>query len=226
MNLQKFFKGLPLAVAGLSFLAAPTNAATTFITNTSGNASALQGAGAGATTALTLSATDGGGTLNVNTIGVFVGGATTLGMDGDSMGVSNDKWGDPTQTWSFSLDQTVDFGGFEFFGGSLTYTFESVAWKDDANASGTNWSFTGNGTIGKFTFSYSGGSTNVVNAESYDFSTAGVSSVPAGTQMSIYKSGGASGGQMASFTLTPIPEPSALVLAGAGVIGLALRRRR
>ena len=209
--------GLLLATAG--------HAATTFVTNTSGNAAALQGDGAGDTANLNLSVADGGGTITITTIGAFNGNNTqTLGMDGASMGVGNNKWGNTSQRWLFSFDQEVDFNALGFFGSSQGMKLESVAWKDDATASGANWNFSSNGSVGTFTF-------NSANGPTFDFTSAAVSSVPAGTELKIEHTSGSGGAQMGSFTITPvfapvtIPEPSA-ALPGALALLLLVRRRR
>ena len=96
---------------------------------------------------------------------------------------------------------------------------QSVAWKDDAAASGTGWTFTSDGTIGIFSLS---------SGQIYDFTSAGVSDVTAGTDIGFAAFGGANGGDLLrSFTITPvvIPEPSAAILGGLGFL-LLLRRRR
>ena len=152
---------------------------------------------------------------------VLVGASTvTLGMDSDSMGVNNAAWGND-QRWHFSFDQDVSFDALTFFGNATNYAFESTAWKDDANTSGSNWTFTSDGTTGTFTFTGPGGA-----AELFDFSSAGVANVIAGTEIRIYTTGGSTGGQMQSFTITPVPEASTFVILLAGVSGLCLIRRR
>ena len=212
---------LILAVAGLPLMALPTHAATIFVTNDNGNAAALDGDGAGTITPLTLSAADGGGTINVTTIGAFNGtGAQTLGMTSVSMGVGNEKWGNTDQRWLFSFDQTVDFDALSFSDSNQGMKIESLAWKDDADTTGSNWSFTSNGTIGTFSFS-----TGDTTPKTFDFTSAGVSSVAAGTEIKIQHVTGAGGARMLSFTITPIPEPATLALAAIGLGGLRRRRK-
>lgn len=97
-----------------------SHAATIFLTNNSaktlasneGDAVALLGAGAGATRTLTLSADDGGATIDMNFIRVqsdIAGnsGNQTIGMDADSMGIGNDKWGD--KEWNSPLTRISIF---------------------------------------------------------------------------------------------------------------------
>lgn len=205
-----------MAVAGLSLMALPAQAATTFITNTSGNASALNGVSSGDSTPLTLSAADGGGTITLTTINTS--GNTDLNMDGNSLGHGNDKWG-ANQNWTFSFDQTISFDGlsFETPPGGQPMVLRSAAWKDDADASGTGWSFSSDGTLG--TFALSGDS---------DFTSAGVSDVAAGTSIGFGYFGSTTGGtELSSFTIgTIIPEPSSTALLGLGGLALILRRRK
>lgn len=71
----------------------------------------------------------------------------TIGMDIDSMGIGNDKWGGPSQGMKFSFDQSIDFLGMEFISGSTAITLESTAWGSDLTGqSGTGWTFTSDGT--------------------------------------------------------------------------------
>lgn len=101
-------------------------------------------------------------------------------------------------------------------------TLKSAAWVGDSNTTGSNWSF--DGTTGEFTIL---GNTN--GPGKYDFTSAGVSNVASGTDITFGFLSGASGGEeLSSFTITPtpIPEPSIVVLTGLGLLGLALRRRR
>lgn len=206
------------AIGVLSLGAA--NAATTFVTTTGGNAAALDGHIAGSSAELTLSAGDGGGTIGLNTIGVFRDTTPkALSMTSTSMGVENEKWGTTDQRWIFSFDQAVDFDALGFSGTSNGMILESAAWKDDASASGSNWSFSSNGTVGTFSFNSSNGPT-------FDFTGANVSSVAAGTEIKIQHASGAGGAEMTSFTITPIPEPSAIALTCLGGLALILRRRR
>lgn len=209
-----------------------SHAATIFLTNNSaktlasneGDAVVLLGAGAGATRTLTLSADDGGATIDMTFIRVqsdIAGnsGNQTIGMDADSMGIGNDKWGDPSQGMEFTFDQDIDFLGMEFISGGTAITLESTAWGLDANGqTGSGWTFSSDGTTGQL---------RIVGAGDYDFSTGTFSSVTAGTSMIMRRnSGGGSGIGMASFTISSvIPEPSALLLGGLGFL-VMLRRRR
>ncbi|MGA0900203.1 MAG: hypothetical protein ACO3SO_07350 [Luteolibacter sp.] len=212
-------------------IAASGHAATTFITNLSpktlasneGDGLPLDGAGAGATRTLTLSTDDGGGTIDMTFIRVqsdIAGnsGNVTIGMDADSMGIANDKWGDPSQGMEFSFDQDINFLGMEFISGSTAITLESTAWGLDADGqTGTGWTFSSNGTTGTL---------RIQGAGNYDFSTGTFSTVAADTAMIMRRnSGGSSGIGMASFTIDVIPEPSAALFGGLGAL-LLLRRRR
>ena len=221
-----------LPVAGLAFVAAPAHAATVFLGNNTapktlasneGDAAILQGASAGDTRALTLSADDGGGTLNMTFIRVQSNiadgtGNTSIGMDGDSMGIGNDKWGDPSQGMEFSFDQPIDFLGMEFISGGTAITLTSTAWGGDADGqSGTGWTFSSDGSTGTL---------RIQGAGDYDFSTGTFSTVAANTAMLMRRnSGGGSGIGMASFTVEVIPEPSSLALLGLGGLLMARRRR-
>lgn len=207
----------------LSAMALSSQAATVFHTNTNGNASALESAGADVVTPLTLSAEDGGGTINLTTISAYSGAtAQTLGMSVDGMGVGNDKWGSGPQGWVFSFNQIVSFDGIGFStsgGNGEGLKIESTAW---ANAivddTGQDWSFSSDGTSGIFSILAGNGPT-------FDFTSAGVASVAAGTPIIIEHNAGNGGGQMTEFTITAIPEPSTALLGGLGMLAL-LRRRR
>lgn len=213
-------------------IAASSHAATTFITNLSPKtlASNEGDAGTGLTngtdndglhldtdgdsTVLTLSADDGGGAITFNTVDAA---PNNLFMANGTMGMGNEKWGSG-QNWTFTLDRTISFDGLDFAVNENSYSLRSVAWKDDANASGTGWSFSSDGTIGIFSLS---------NGKIYDFTSAGVSNVEAGTEIGFGAFGGANGGDLLySFTITPvvIPETSAALLGSLGAL-LLLRRR-
>ena len=218
-----------------------SQAATTFITNdlpttdpggglpfktlasNEGDAAVLDGAGAGNTRTLTLSSGDGLGTIDMSFIRVQSNIADnsaneSIGMDGDSMGIGNDKWGDPSQGMEFSFDQAIDFLGMEFISGGTAITLTSTAWGSDTTGqSGTGWTFSSDGSTGTL---------RIVGAGDYDFSTGTFSTVAADTPMIMRRnSGGGSGIGMASFTINVIPEPSAALLGGLGAL-LLLRRRR
>jgi hypothetical protein len=240
MRSRHFTVGM-LAIAALGLLAASGHAATMFITNNStsktlasnqsdasvglttgssddGNNNGLDRDRTGASTVLALSADDGGGTITFNTVNVSSN--QQLFMDATSMGHGNTKWGS-NQNWTFTLDKTISFEALNFQNNENSYSLRSVAWKDDAAASGTGWSFTSNGTIGIF---------SLTNGQLYDFTSAGVSNVPAGTEIGFGAFGGANGGELLrSFTITPItneiPEPASLA---SGLLGLTLilSRRR
>lgn len=213
---------LPIFVA-TALAVSSAQAATVFLTNTDGNASVLQGAGADDVTALTLSAEDGGGTINLTTMSVYNGAnAQTLGMNNVGMGVGNERWGNGPQGWIFSFDQIVSFDGIGFnnLGGTGEgLKIESTAWANaTVDATGQNWSFTSDGTSGRFSILAGAGPI-------FDFTSAGVASVPAGTPIIIEHNAGNGGGQMTEFTITAIPEPSTALLGGVGLLAL-LRRRR
>lgn len=230
----------PLLLSTCLALVLPSHAATVFLTNDTtpktlasnegdagtglttggaddGNNNGLHGDRAGSSTVLTLSDDDGGGTITVTT--VDVSNNQQLFMDGTSMGHGNTKWGSG-QNWTFTLDKTISFDALNFQVNENSYSLRSVAWKDDAAASGTGWSFTSDGTIGIFSLS---------SGQIYDFTSSGVSDVTAGTEIGFGAFGGANGGDLLrSFTITPVtavPESSSIVL---GLIGatLLLRRRR
>jgi hypothetical protein len=196
-------------------------AATTFITNTSGNASALGGVGAGDDTALTLSAGDGGGTLTLQTISVYNGNSPqTLGVSADGLGIGNDRWGNGPQGWTFSFDLAVGFDGIGFNGNGgategvgITSSVWIGAGIDDT---GQNWTF--NNSTG--TFSVQGG-----NGPLFDFSGVSVPVVPAGTPINIEHNSGNGGSNMTQFTVTAIPEPSSALLGMLGGMLLLHRRR-
>lgn len=231
MNLKNLTLGI-MPVLGLALVSGPTYAETIFIGNNTspktlasneGDALPLLGAGGGDTRTLTLSSDDGGGTIDITFIRVqssITGnsGNTTIGMDADSMGIGNDKWGDPSQGMEFTFDQAIDFIGMEFISGGTAITLESTAWGSDADGqSGTGWTFTSDGTTGQL---------RIEGAGDYDFSTGTFSSVSAGTAMLMRRnSGGGSGIGMASFTIEVVPEPSSLALIGLGGLMIARRRR-
>jgi hypothetical protein len=220
-------------ILGLGLIAAPAQAATVFLTNNTspktllsnqGDAAVLAGAGAGDIRTLTLSADDGGGTIDMEFIRVQSNiadnsGNQTIGMDADSMGIGNDKWGDPSQGMEFSFDQPISFLGMEFIAGGTAITLESSAWGSDLNGqTGTGWTFTSDGTTGTLRIQGQG---------NYDFSTGTFSTVAADTPMLMRRnSGGGSGIGMASFTISVIPEPSVLLLGALATPALLLRRRR
>lgn len=169
---------------------------------------------AGDSTVLTLSADDGGGAITFTTINVS--GGNNLFMDGDSMGHGNDKWG-ANQNWTFSLDQTISFDALSFKAslGAQTMTLKSAAWVGGTDTAGTGWSF--DGTTGEFSISGAG---------DFDFTSAGVSDVAAGTSIGFgFFESTAGGIELSSFTITAIPEPTTALLGGLGFLAL-LRRRR
>lgn len=216
---------LGMLVGGLALCASGSvSAATIFVTNTSGNAAALQGDNAGTTTALPLDASDGGGNINLTTVSAYNGGtAQSLGMDAGGMGIGNAKWGNGPQGWIFTFDQPVTFDGIGYDadgGGSEGVKIESTAWANDTiDDTGQNWSFTSNGTVG--TFTVQGG-----NGPLFDFSAvAGASTVPAGTQINIEHNSGNGGSQMTQFTISVVPEPGSLALMSLGGLLIARRRR-
>lgn len=213
-------------------LVGSSHAATTFLTNNAskilasdeGDAAALEGDGGGDTTTLTLSADDGGETIDLTSSAVFNGGtAQTLGMSTVGMGIGNDKWGNGPQGWTFSFDQPVGFDGIGFndAGGSGEgLKIESTAWANETvDASGQNWTFTSDGTSGQF---------NIIGSDgpAFDFTSAGVSDVAAGTPITIEHNSGNGGSSMTSFTITAIPEPSTALISGLFGVAFFLRRRR
>lgn len=136
------------------------------------------------------------------------------------MGVGNDAFGSQ-QNWEFSFDQIISFDALEFITINEDMTLESSAWVGDSNATGPNWSF--DGSTGQFTIL---GQAN--GPGTYDFTSAGVSDVASGTTIKFGFFDSANGGEeMSSFTISPIPEPSAFGLL-AGCFGLAwvMMRRR
>jgi hypothetical protein len=215
-------KQLLIPIFGLSLVTC-SHGATVFTTNTSGNAASLAGDGASDTTTLTLSAADGGGSFDVNTVAVYNGAsAETLGMDADGMGVGNSKWGSGPQGWTFTFSQAVSFDGIGFndAGGNNEGVFvQSDAWIGaTVDATGQNWTF--NSTEGAFSVVGSDGPT-------FDFTSAGVSTVTAGSQITIEHNSGNGGSNMTSFTVTPVPEVSACaLLAGGLAMSWVMVRRR
>lgn len=229
-------KATLITIFGLSLIAS-THAATVFLTNNSspktlasneGDAgigltnggpdnNGLNGDTTGDSTVLALSADDGGGTITFTS--VDVSSDASLFMDGDSMGHANDKWGN-SQNWTFSLDQTISFDALTFKTINETMTLSSSAWEGDADATGSNWSF--DGTTGTFDILGSNG------PGIYDFTSAGVSDVAAGTSIIFGFLGSAGGGEeLSSFTISVVPESSSFALL-AGCFGLAwimVRRR-
>lgn len=184
-----------------------------------GNNNGLHGDATGDSTVLNLSQDDGGGAITFNT--VSVSNNKSLFMNTTSMGHENDKWGS-NQNWTFTLNQAISFDALDFAvdgGDSGKYILRSAAWKDDAAATGTGWSFTSDGVFGTFF---------LLNGQIRDFTSSGVSNVAAGTEIAFGAFGSAGGGDvLRSFTITPvaIPEPSAMVVVLVGVL-LQLRRRR
>lgn len=182
-----------------------------------GNNNGLDQDTGGASTVLALSADDGGGSITFNT--TSVSGNNKLFMDGDSMGHGNDKWG-ANQNWTFNLDKTISFDALTFSTKNETMILRSTAWVGDADATGTGWTFTTDATYGIFTLT--GG------AGTFDFTSAGVSTVTAGTDIGFGFFASASGGeQLTSLQISVVPEPSSFALL-AGCFGLAwvmVRRR-
>lgn len=229
---------ITLTAIAIMFAATSAHAATTFITNNNssktlatdesdasvglttgssddGNNNGLDRDKTGASTVLTLSAEDGGGTITFNSVEVSDG--KELFMDGTSMGHGNTKWGS-NQNWTFTLDKTISFDALDFQNNENAYSLRSVAWKDDAAASGTGWSFSSDGTIGIF---------SLTSGQIYDFTTAGVSEVAAGTEIGFGAFQSAGGGELLrSFTISVIPEPASLALVGLGALLIAGRRRQ
>jgi len=215
---------ISLAIAAL-LAATSAQASTTFLTNNTANktlasnesdAVALDGASTGTITNLTLSQDDSFGTIVLTTVNVSLG--ESLFMDGDSMGHGNDKWG-TNQNWTFTFDQTISFDGLTFKTINEPIVLMSTAWVGNEDASGSNWSF--NGETGQFRMS--GG------AGARDFTTAGVSLVPAGTEISFgfgFFTNGSGGEELTNFTISVVPEPSTLTLLGGVASLLLLRRRR
>ncbi|MCH7225126.1 hypothetical protein [Haloferula sp. A504] len=198
---------LHFIIASLAMTAA-SHGDTTFLTNNTASkilapneadAAALEGVGATDVTALTLSSDDGGGTLNLTTNLVTVNAGTpTLGMDGNSMGANNDKWG-TNQIWTFTFDQTLSFDGFQLFDSNQIkdkMSISSTAWGGDTVTDGSNWVFTQAGGVGTIT-------TGIVPAAStvYDFTGSGLSNVAAGTEITIAWVEGNGAVEMESFTV-------------------------
>lgn len=221
-----------LIAAGGLLVATSVQAATIFLPNNTSpksllpneaDAAALVGSGSGSDRTLNLSADDGGGTIKLTT--VDVSGGETLGMDSDSMGHGNDKWG-ANQNWTFKFDQTISFDALTMKTIDERMTLKSTAWATDATASGTGWSFLSDGTEGKFTIIGASG------PGTRDFTRAMFSDVAAGTEISFGHFRSVFGGQeLESFTISPsdiaVPEPASFALL-AGCFGLAstmVRRR-
>jgi len=180
-----------------------------------GDGAPLNGASTGTVTDLTLSADDGGGTIELTSVNVSGGGS--LDMDGNSMGHDNDKWG-ANQNWTFSFDQTISFDELTFAVINEDMILKSTGWLGDTDATGTGWSF--NGITGEFTILGSSGS------GTRDFTSAGVSDIAAGTDIAFGFFASAGGGEeLTSFGITVIPEPSSMLLSLVGA-GLLLRRKR
>jgi len=219
MNYKTLLTSSLIALA----LTATSHAATVFTTNTSGNAAALAGAGAGTITPLTLSAEDGGGTLNLTTVSVFdTNGVTTIGMDANSLGVNNDKWG-IDQEWTFSFDLTLSFDGFVMNDTNTVqdpFLISSSAWIGNTVTNGSNWTF--NSTTGTIS------TIAIPTAETtFTFTGSGLADVTAGTSITIaHNFNGGGGVEMRSFTVSPIPEASTLALLGLSGLLLLIRRRR
>ena len=220
-----------LAATALLMVASSASAATTFLTNNTSpkalasnesDAAALEGATLNTNTALTLSSDDGGGGIIITSTAFT--GASVLGMGPTSMGNGNDKWGNG-QSWTFQFDQTISFDAIDMFDYNEVMTLQSSAWVGNANATETGWTF--DGTTGTFTLLKALGTDPL-----FDFTSAGVSDVAAGTDIFFGFTGGANGGErMRSFTITPVsdsaavPEPATLALVGLGMLGLAIRRK-
>ncbi|MCH7225125.1 PEP-CTERM sorting domain-containing protein [Haloferula sp. A504] len=216
------------AIASLA-LAASSHAATVFVTNDNGNAADLDGAVATTVTPLTLSAGDGGGTLNVTTLSVLQDAKeNSLGMDGNSLGVAGDRFGINNgnfQTWIFSFDQTLSFDGVQFID-EVTNTnrdsmsISSSAWEGLTGVTdGSNWTFdsvTGTITTGDVPYS----------STVYDFTGAGLANITSGTSITIAFAGGNGGTGLESFTVSVIPEPGSLALISLAGLSLLARRRR
>lgn len=210
-----------LLTAVLTLLALSAQAATVFdTTSTGGNAGDLNGHVSSSSSVLNLS---GGGTITLTSVTVNNPGNNPdqLTIANGTMGVTNEKWG-TGQMWELSFDQDISFDGFTFDTGlsNSTMTFSSTAWgSDPTGQSGANWSFSSDGSVGTFTFSVTD------NSGVTDFTSATLSNVSAGTSMTLAYSGGPTGSGMTSFTLTAIPEPSAVSLLALGGMVLLLRRR-
>ncbi|MCH7225124.1 hypothetical protein [Haloferula sp. A504] len=207
---------LPPAIISL-VLTAASHGDTTFLTNNTspktlapdeGDGAPLAGIGASDVTALTLSADDGGSALNLTTVSVVdQNGATTLGMDGDSLGVNNDKWG-VDQVWTFSFDQARSLKDISLSDANTVQdrlTISSTAWGSDTVVDGGNWTFTTDGTVGTITTAVIPGSPTI-----FDFDASGLSSVPANTTITIAHLSGGGGVQLHSFTVGTVvldPDP-------------------
>ena len=194
-----------IAVSMVALLAGAASAETEFLTNNTtnktlaanqGDAAALEGASSGTVTPLTLSADDGGGTITLTSVNVS--GGYSLGMDSSSMGHYNEKWG-ANQNWTFTFDQAISFNALNLAVSGDTMTLRSTAWVTNDDASGSGWSFTTDGTYGLFSIS----GTGVI-----DLTNAGISDVPADTEIGFGFFGSANGGEkMFSFTITPVVIP-------------------
>jgi hypothetical protein len=221
-------KTITTLVLSLCLVAGPAHAAviTVFETNDNGNAAALDGSAAGDTVVLTQSNSDPIGMTFVRVQADIQGNSKnqTIGMTAGTMGISNEKWGDPSQGMEFSFDKDLDFIGMEFsLNAGTGLSLFSAAWKDDATGqsggAGANaWTFTSDGSVGSFKFFGTG---------VYDFSAGTFSTVPAGESITVHRSsGGSSGVGMNSFTVNVVPEPSSFVLSGLGGVALCLLRRQ
>ena len=176
-----------------TFLA--NNTAKTLASN-EGDGAPLHGASTGAETTLTLSQDDGGGDIKLTSVTVSSG--QSLFMDSVSMGHQNEKWG-ANQNWTFKFDKKISFDALNFTVINENMMLKSTAWASSANTSGSNWTFSSDGTEGVFTILGASG------PGERDFTSAGVSDVPAGTEIGFGFFASASGGEkLISFTITPV----------------------
>jgi hypothetical protein len=224
---------LPLLAAISSLaLTAASRGETVFLTNNTpsktlasneGDAAALEGDGAGTTTALTLSADDGGGTLNITTTAVTPNPPSLpeLGMDANSMGISNERWG-VNQSWTFKFDRTLSFDGIQLSDAAQIQdkmSISSTAWGSDTVTNGNNWSFSTSETapgsgifIGTITTDIIPGTSTI-----YDFTGSGLSNIPQDTEITIAWVQGNGAVEMESFTVSLIAESADPSLEIAGV---------